>query len=143
MARKILTYKEIGMAEFVQPTISDPTVTDAIEYIGRQLDTNTVMYHFDPALVTPQENAEINEQRVWDLDDPVEFAEMKEFVKQVPEITRKVAEIEAGINRINTFKLFKGIIDNDAEVIAMINAIDDARGAWLASVGLVGNSIIS
>jgi len=111
--------------------------------IGRQLDTNTVMYHFDPALVTPQENAEINEQRVWDLDDPVEFAEMKEFVKSVPEITRKVAEIEAGINRINTFKLFKGIIDNDAEVIAMINAIDDARGAWLASVGLVGNSIIS
>ena len=143
MARKILTYKEIGMAEFVQPTISDPTVADAIEYIGRQVDTNTVMYHIDADIVAPQENAEINEQRVWNLDDPIEFAEMKEFVKSVPEITRKIAEIESGINRINTFKLFKGIIDNDAEVIAMINAIDDARGEWLASVGLVGNSIIS
>lgn len=143
MARKILTYKEIAMAEFVQPLISNPEDTSAIEYIGRHLDTNTVMFHFNEDTVTPQENADINEQRVWNLDDPIEFAEMKEFVKSVPEITRKIAEIEAGINRINTFKLFKGIIDNDAEVIAMINAIDDARGEWLASVGLVGNSIIS
>lgn len=141
MARKILTYKEIAMEDFNQPVSSDGTDTTAIQFLGRH--GATVVFHFDDEKITVQENAEINEQRVWNLDDPVELEEMKVFVKGIDEVTRKISEIEAEINNVNTFKLFKGIIDNDAEVIAIINAIDTKRGEWLASVGLVGNSIIS
>lgn len=141
MARKIYTYIEGNMAGFTHPTPIDNTDLTAITQLGRNGQKS--VYHFDPERVTIHENDETYEARVWNLDDPIELAEMKEFVKGIDEVTRKIAEIEGSINDINTFKLFKGIIDKDKDVIAKINAIDTARGEWLASVGLIGNSIIS
>jgi len=140
MARKILTYKEIAMQSFNQPVSSDPTDLTAIQFLGR--NGATVVFHFDDEKITVQENDEVHEQRVWNLDDPIELEEMKVFVKGINEVTRKISEIEGEISNLNTYHLFKGIIDKNKDVIAMINAIDTKRGEWLASVGLVGNSII-
>jgi hypothetical protein len=140
MARKILTYKEIAMQSFNQPVSSDPTNLTAIQFLGR--NGATVVFHFDDEKITVQENDEVHEQRVWNLDDPIELEEMKVFVKGIDEVTRKISEIEGEISNLNTYHLFKGIIDKNKDVIAMINAIDTKRGEWLASVGLVGNSII-
>lgn len=140
MSNKILTYREVLMDQFNQPVDLDPTVLDSITYVGR--NGALVMFSYDPAQIQPQENLPEHEQRVWDLDDPVQLAEMKEFVAGVDEIKRKIADIESGINKMNTFKIFKGIIDKDKDVLAFIRAIDTAKDDWLKSIGLPGVSIL-
>lgn len=140
MSNKILTYREVLMDQFNQPVDLDPTVVDAITYVGRK--GATVMFSYDPAQIEPQENLPEHEQRVWDLDDPVQLAEMKEFVAGVDEIKRKISDIQAGINKKDMFTILKGIIDKDKDVLAFIRAIDTAKDDWLKSIGLPGVSIL-
>jgi hypothetical protein len=140
MSIKILTYRETLMDQFVQPVDLDPTTADTLNYVGR--NGAVVMFSFDSEKIQPQENLPEHEQRVWDLDDPVQLAEMKEFVAGVNEIKQKIAQIQSGINKFNTFVLFKGIIDKDKDVIAAVRAIDTATDDWLKSIGLPGVSIL-
>lgn len=140
MSIKILTYRETLMDQFVQPLDLDPTTVDTLNYIGR--NGAVVMFSYDSEKIEPQENLPEHEQRVWDLDDPVQLAEMKEFLKGVDGIKMKIADIESGINKFNTFRLFKGIVEKDKEVIAAIKAIDTAKDEWLKSIGLPGVSVL-
>ena len=140
MSNKILTYREVLMDQFNQPVDLDPTTVDSITYVGRK--GAVVMFSYDPAQIQPQENLPEHEQRVWDLDDPVQLAEMKEFVAGVDEIKRKIADIQAGINKKDMFTILKGIIDKDKDVLAFIRAIDTAKDDWLKSIGLPGVSIL-
>lgn len=142
MTKKILTYRETLMDQFKHPVDNDPGEENHIEYVGR--NGSVVMFSFDDEKVEVQENLPEHEQRVWDMDDPTEIAEMKEFVKGVDDIKRKLGEFEAKVGaNTSLYRLLKGVIDNDQAVIDQINGVDAAKDDWLKSIGLPGTSILN
>lgn len=141
MSKKILTYRETLMDRFKHPVDLEPGEEKHIEYVGR--NGAIVMFSFDDAKMDVQENLPEHEQRVWDLSNPTELGEMKEFIRGVDDIKRKLGQFEAQVG-VNTtlYRLLKGIIDNDQTVIDQINGVDTAKDEWLKSIGLPGNSIL-
>lgn len=141
MTKKILTYRETLMNEFNHPVDLEPGEESHIDYVGR--NGAIVMFSFDDAKVEIKENLPEHEQRVWDMDDPTEVSEMKEFIRGVNDITRKLGEFEAAVGtKTSLYRLLKGIIDNDQSVIDQINGVDTAKDNWLKSIGLPGTSIL-
>lgn len=141
MTKKILTYRETLMSEFNHPVDLEPGEESHIDYVGR--NGAIVMFSFDDAKVEIKENLPEHEQRVWDMSDPTEVSEMKEFIRGVDNITRKLGEFEAEVGKTTSlYRLLKGIIDNDQAVIDQINGVDTAKDNWLKSIGLPGTSIL-
>jgi len=141
MTKKILTYRETLMNEFNHPVDLEPGEESHIDYVGR--NGAIVMFSFDDAKVEIKENLPEHEQRVWDMDDPTEVSEMKEFIRGVDDVKRKLGEFEAKVGaNTSLYRLLKGIIDNDQAVIDQINGVDTAKDDWLKSIGLPGTSIL-
>lgn len=141
MARKILTHDNIAMVDYKAPIIKDNTILDSIEYLGS--NGSIAMFSFDPDNVTPQENAEIYKQRVWDLTDSKDLADMKEFVKGVDLIKRKVGEFHNLLAGYDLYVILQGIVTKDKDILKKLSDIQAAKDAWFASVGLVDSSIMN
>ena len=141
MTKKILTYREVLMDQFKHPQNDEPDNADNYLYIGR--NGSMVMFSINEDHVTVQENLPEHEQKVWDLSDPVEEAEMKQFLAGVTDLKTKLGSIEQSFTTLNMWRMLKGIVDKDKEIIDLIRSVDTAKDDYLKGLGFPGMSIIA
>lgn len=141
MAKKILTYREVLMDQFKHPHNNDPENLDNLVYVGRY--GATVIFSFEDEQVDIQENQPENEQKIWDLSDPVEASEMKQMLMEVTELRQKLASMEQAVAQLNMWRMLKGVIDKDNEILDLIRSVDKAKDDYLKGLGFPGMSIIA
>lgn len=138
--QRIISFIVTADPTYKVPTLKNPEV-GTIRILGQY--ENKFFMSYDDEHTDVHENDEKFLQKIYDNNNADDIEILKSFFNATPHLKMELSEVELKhTNKWNLYRMLKGVIDNDQEIIDRINIIYEEQDKFLKSLGFPGISIL-